>query len=322
MNVGVIGSGFIVPVFISETRRYKKDYHLRAIWGRHMDKLVKFANDFDYVTTDIDEMLNDKLIDVVYIALPNGLHYEYALSALKHNKHVILEKPFTVKYKEAKQLINLAKKKELIIFEAITTQHNPNYLKTKKLLDKIGDIKIVNANFSQYSRRYLRFKNKENVPVFDYKLAGGALLDLNVYNIRFVCGLFGKPKKVQYYPNIIRNVDTSGVLILDYGNFKVTSIAAKDSSSISSVTIEGDKGYIRCNTTASRCGNFTFKLNNEEPVDYGNEDSEFAGWKYELKEFRDIYRKKDMKKADELNAITLLEIDIIEKAIKSANLKY
>lgn len=321
MNVGVIGSGFIVPVFIEETKRYK-DYHLRGIWGRHIEKLAKFASEFEYVTTDLEELLSDDKIDVVYIALPNGLHFEYALNALKHNKHVILEKPFTVRLKEAKKLVKLAKEKDLIIFEAITTEYNPDFIKSKKLVSKLGDIKMIEANFSQYSRRYERFKNKENVPVFDYKLAGGALLDLNVYNIRYISSIFGKPKKVKYYPNIIKNVDTSGVLVLDYDSFKATSIAAKDSGSLSHVTIQGDKGYLKCNTTASRCGNFTLKLNNEDAVNYGIEDSEFGGWKHELKLFRDLYKKKDLKKAQEYNLLTLLEIDIIEKAIISANLKY
>lgn len=321
MNVGVIGSGFIVPVFIEESKRYK-DYHLRGIWGRHIEKLAKFASEFEYVTTDLEELLSDDKIDAVYIALPNGLHFEYALNALKHNKHVILEKPFTVRLKEAKKLVKLAKEKNLIIFEAITTEYNPDFIKSKKFVSKLGDIKMIEANFSQYSRRYERFKNKENVPVFDYKLAGGALLDLNVYNIRYISSIFGKPKKVKYYPNIIKNVDTSGVLVLDYGSFKATSIAAKDSGSLSHVTIQGDKGYLKCNTTASRCGNFTLKLNNEDAVNYGIEDSEFGGWKHELKLFRDLYKKKDLKKAQEYNLLTLLEIDIIEKAIISANLKY
>lgn len=321
MNVGVIGSGFIVPIFINESKRYK-EYHLRGIWGRHIEKISKFANEFEYCTTDIEELLSDEKIDVVYIALPNGLHYEFALNALKHGKHVILEKPFTVRLKQAKELVNLAKKKNLIIFEAITTEYNPDYIKAKKLISKLGNIKMIEANFSQYSRRYERFKNNENVPVFDYKLAGGALLDLNVYNIRFISSMFGKPRKVKYYPNIIKNVDTSGLLVLDYGTFKATSIAAKDSLSPCHITIEGDEGYLKCNTTASRCGNFTFELNNKDAVNFGFEDSEFGGWKHELKLFKDLYKKKDLKKAQEYNLLTLLEIDIIEKAIISANLKY
>ena len=65
-------------------------------------------------------------------------------------------------------------------------------------------------------------------PVFDKNQGGGVLGDLNIYNIHFVVGLFGAPKNSEYYPNIVREVDTSGILILEYDEFKVVCIAAKD----------------------------------------------------------------------------------------------
>ena len=77
------------------------------MWGKQFEK------EFDYYTTDLDKFLNDEKIDVVYIGLPNALHYEYAMKALKHGKHVILEKPFTVHYDESKKLIDYAKKHKL-----------------------------------------------------------------------------------------------------------------------------------------------------------------------------------------------------------------
>lgn len=321
MNIGIIGSGFIVPVFIETSKKFK-DYHLRAIWGRHEEKLLGFKDDFDYYTTDLEKMLSDKRVDVVYIALPNALHYEYAMKALKHGKHVMLEKPFTVHYDETKKLIDYARKHKLIIFEAIVTKHNPNYQKMIKLKDKLGDIKMVCANFSQYSRRYDRFKKGEITPVFNSKMAGGALLDLNVYNIHFVVGMFGRPKKVNYFPNVERGVDTSGVLILDYGKFKATLMAGKDCKADNYAIVQSDEGYLRCNTTASRCGNFTLKFNNKEAEEYGADDNEFGGWVFEMKEFAKIYKKKDLDKAYEYNQTTLDVAYVLDKAIKSGGLEY
>ncbi|MBO4919349.1 MAG: Gfo/Idh/MocA family oxidoreductase [Erysipelotrichaceae bacterium] len=322
INVGVVGSGFIVPVFIGCSKKIK-DYHLRAIWGRHEAKLQNFKEEFDYCTTDLEKILSDEKIDVIYIALPNALHYEYALKALKHGKHVILEKPFTVFYKDAKKLIDYAKKHGLIIFEAITTQHNPNYHKAKKLVKELGDIRIVMCNFSQYSRRYDRFKKGEILPVFDQKLAGGALLDLNVYNIHYVTGIFGMPKDVQYFANIERGVDTSGVLILDYGTFKATLIAAKDCKCECYGLIEGDNGYLRNNTTCSRCADFTLRLNSGKEQRFEQKDKdEFGSWSHELKEFARMYKNKDYTKAEEYNRQTLTVARVLDKAIVSADLKY
>jgi len=321
MNIGIIGSGFIVPVFCENASKYN-DYHLRGIWGRHIEKLELFKNQFEYITDDLEKLLNDKDIDVIYIALPNKLHYQYAKQVLNHNKHCIVEKPFTVYVDEAKELIDLAKSKNLIIYEAILTRHNPTYLKAKELINSLGDIKIIIANFSQYSRRYDRFKEGIILPVFDPKMAGGALLDLNVYNIHFVAGIFNKPQNIYYYPNIEKGVDTSGTLILDYGSFKASLTAAKDCKGDNFVLIEGDKGYLRCNTTASRCGKFTYQLNNQEPIYFGDEDAEFSAWKYELKDFIDLYNSKDLNKAYKLNQDTLEVQEILEKALKSAKLNY
>lgn len=72
----------------------------------------------------------------------------------------------------------------------------------KEHLDQLGDIKIVECNYSQYSSRYDAFKRGDIAPAFNPKMGGGALRDLNIYNIHFVVGLFGRPKTVQYLANV------------------------------------------------------------------------------------------------------------------------
>lgn len=70
------------------------------------------------------------------------------------------------------------------------------------------------------------------------------LRDLNIYNIHLLVGLFGNPNRVEYLPNVERGVDTSGILVLDYCNFKAAAIGAKDCSAEIRSTIQGDKGAI------------------------------------------------------------------------------
>lgn len=321
MNVGIIGSGFIVPVFMENAKK-DRHYHLRAIWGRHEEKLEKFKDDVDYCTMDLNVLLNDEKIDVIYVALPNGLHYEYAMKALKHGKHVIMEKPFTVHRSQAKKLIRYAEEKGLIIFEAILTRYEPNYQKMKERKDELGKIRMVSANFSQYSRRYDLFRKGVISPNLDHNLAGGALLDLNIYNIHYVTGMFGRPKKVAYYPNIQKGVDTSGVLILDYGSFKATLVASKDSNADYRVVIQGEEGYLRCDTSSSRCGDFVVKLNKKKERKYSGNNEEFGGWRYELKEFARLYREKDYAKAHEYNEATLLAMWVLDEAMKFAGMDY
>lgn len=320
MNIGVLGSGFIVDVFCKNAKDYK-DLNPYAIWGRHKEKIEKFI-DFKKYYTDVDEFLKDPNIDVVYVALPNSLHFEYAYKALKAHKHVLLEKPFCLSVKEARTLITYAKKHNLFLFETIMTLHSPNYIKLKTFVNKLGDIKIVDINFSQYSRRYDRFLKGETLPVFNYKLAGGALMDLGVYSIHFVCGLFGLPKKLMYYPNIVKNVDTSGVLVMDYGTFKANLVQAKDSGAPSYALVQGDKGYIKVNSTTSRCSSFDLVLNGEDTKSFEGEDSEFVGWRHLYEDIIKLYKKKDFKTCYKLLDSTLMVQKVLDDARKSAKLKY
>ena len=183
-------------------------------------------------------------VDTIYVGTPNHTHYDYAKKALLASKHVICEKPFTLHLEEFEELAKLAQEKELLLMEAITNQYLANFTAIKEALSDIGDIKIVNINYSQYSSRYDAFKRGEIAPAFNPEMGGGALRDLNIYNIHLLVGLFGKPNRVEYLPNVERGVDTSGILVLDYGHFKAVAIGAKDCSAEIRSTIQGDKGAI------------------------------------------------------------------------------
>lgn len=263
MKLGIIGAGMIVGDFLTITP-HLKDLELTAIYGRRNaeEKLNDLKNQYGIksIFYDYDEILNSE-IDTVYIALPNNLHFEFAKKALETNKNVIIEKPITSTYKEALILSKLAKEKNLFIFEAITNQYLPNYKKIQELIPSLGNIKIVQCNYSQYSSRYNSFKEGNVLPAFDPKFSGGALMDLNIYNIHYIVGLFGKPKNVEYYPNLERGIDTSGVLILDYETFKCVSIGAKDCKAPIANNIQGDKGCIYQDTPANVCERFELLMN-------------------------------------------------------------
>ena len=86
-------------------------------------------------------------------------------------------------------------------------------------------------------------------------------MDLAVYNISYIVGLFGEPQQVHYTANIERGIDTSGILTMDYRSFKAVSIAAKDCSAPPRYVIQGTRGYLLQKTTANFCGPLTLHLN-------------------------------------------------------------
>lgn len=216
-------------------------------------------------------------------------------------------------YEEAKKLAELARAKGLVLFEAITNQYNANYEKVRELLPGLGDVKIVQLNFSQYSSRYEAFKQGNIAPVFDAAKAGGALMDLNVYNIHFVVGLFGEPKAVHYYPNMEKGVDMSGILVMEYPTFQCVCVAAKDCGAPLSVNIEGDKGCMFSHSNSGRFEEFSYQENKQEPIHYelARRDSIFAE---ELTAFTEYYVNKNQAELDRRLEHSLRVMKVLDAA--------
>lgn len=314
MKLGIIGAGTIVTDFLTITPQIES-LELEAICGTAADQaaMERFQKQYGigHIYYNFDDLLKGES-DTIYIALPNHLHYRFAKQALMAKKNVIVEKPFTLKLEEAKELVNYSKENQCFLFEAITTLHLPNYKKIKELLPTLGDVKIVQCNYSQYSRRYDAFKNGKVLPAFDPACGGGALMDLNIYNIHYTVGLFGEPKHVNYYPNMERGVDTSGILVLDYDTFKCVCIAAKDCKAPISYNIQGDKACIHHSNPANVLSEFKV-LTNDGTV----EDINVNGYDHrmvdEFNTFIKIIENNDSEQCHALLDHTLKVSQVVEK---------
>lgn len=264
MKLAIIGTGKIINDALTAIKE-AGDIELAAIFARphSRDRGVELAGEHGIpaVFTNYDELLDQASIDTVYIGLVNSVHYEYARRAIEKGKHVILEKPFTGTLEEAEDLFRIADEKGCFIFEAITVLHSPAFERMREALPKLGVVRMMQANFSQYSSRYDRYLSGIADPSFDPACLGGALRDINVYNIHFAVGLFGAPRGVRYYPNIGHNgIDTSGVLVMEYDGFTAVCTAAKDSDSPSFVSVQGEKGFMRINDKPNSASDLTIVI--------------------------------------------------------------
>ena len=267
-------------------------------------------------------MLGDENVDIVYVASPNSLHYKQSKMALEHKKHVINEKPFTPTLKECNELFEIAKKNGVYIFEAITNVHLPNYQIIKENLSNCGNIKMVQCNFSQYSSKYQRYKDHIQTNAFDPNFNGGALMDINVYNLHFVTGLFGKPKDVHYFKNVGYNgIDTSGIVIMEYPNFIATCTGAKDCSSPYTVYLQGDQGTLIVSGASSGvCKDVFFDVPKKDQIGKKAVDTKEKisieqpnHMLYECKDFMDIILNKDDKAYTTYKEQTQMVVELLEK---------
>ncbi|UOE60254.1 Gfo/Idh/MocA family oxidoreductase [Priestia filamentosa] len=324
MNLGIVGAGKIVEDLLSFIHDIPT-ITLKAISSKpsHGVKLLSFQKKYGFTHTysDYGKMLENDDVDTIYIGLPNHLHYSYAKEALLSGKHVICEKPFTSTLQEFLELKEISQQKELVLVEAITNQYMKNYLSMKKYLPKLGDIKIVECNYSQYSSRYEAFKAGEIHPAFNPETSGGALMDINLYNIHLVVGFFGSPKKVKYWANIERDIDTSGILLMDYGDFKCVCIGSKDSTAPNAMNIQGNKGYIHMANSANNIKCFNYALNKQAPIQVDLSDHWHRMYD-EFVEFERIIKERDFEKVTNMLEHSEKVMNVLEKAKQSANLVF
>ncbi len=323
MKLGIVGAGLIVHTLLEFV--HEVDIELTAISATpgEIDKLnqLKTEHGFKYVYTDIDELLRNEEIDTVYLGVNNQLHYLFGRKVLEADKNLIMEKPFSSNYEQAKKLYDLAREKHLFIFEAISTIHNPNFKKIEELLPALGEVKIVTVNYTQYSSRYDAFKKGEILPAFDVNKSGGALMDLNIYNIHFIVRLFGPPKDVHYIANIEKGIDTSGILTMEYDDFKAVSIAAKDCGAPFTNCIQGNLGAIYTGSPLFTLTDFDYQANKQEPVHYDLTGNAHR-MKHEFLDFLEIYNNKDYEAAYGLLDHSMEVMKVITKARKDIGLVF
>ncbi|WP_203269424.1 Gfo/Idh/MocA family protein [Streptococcus uberis] len=316
MKLTVVGTGKIVeealPI-ITATNGIQVQALVSTPRSREKAETLAGQYQIQDLYTSLDQALANPDTDTVYVATPNHLHYEMSKAALLAGKHVICEKPFTLKEAQAQELAQLAKEKKLILLEAITNLYLENFAVLKEELTNLGDIKIVDCNYSQYSSRYDAFKDGVIAPAFDPEKGGGALRDLNIYNIHLVVALFGEPTSVDYLPNMERGVDTSGILILDYTDFKVVCIAAKDCSAEVRTTIQGNRGSLIVAGESNTLPQVQVTENGIEPRVINKNGSEHR-MAAEFRVFQAIIDERDFERAQEALDHSLKVMKVLDLA--------
>lgn len=179
---GIIGAGLIAHK-LADAVNINPDSTLVAVASKSAERAQAFAEQYNIEgTDDYAALLSRTDIDVVYIATTHNFHYENALLALQHKKHLLIEKPFTVNAAQARELIELAQRNGCFMMEAIWVRFLPSMIRLKQILKSgaIGDIRLFNISFGGIAQ-------EQYLPrLTDPLLAGGVTLDMGIYPITFV----------------------------------------------------------------------------------------------------------------------------------------
>jgi len=195
-----------------------------------------------------DELIDSDKIDAAVLTVPNEFHFDYSQKALSKGKHVFVEKPLTNKYKEAKELKNLADEKNLVLMVGHNYRKNGYVRAIKKSIDsgKIG--KVVAGEFNMGHGGGLKF-GPEKWRYHIEKCPGGPLNMLGTHLIDATNFLFGEPMKVYgTVKNQFANTTTEDMSLiqLEYENGVVVNITnLYNSVSTEFINIYGTNGAIR-----------------------------------------------------------------------------
>lgn len=247
---GVLGTAYIFERDTAEGMKEAENCELYAIAGRNMKKAGAFKEKYGFQQAygTYDELLADPQVEAVYIPLPNTMHYEWTMKALKAKKHVLCEKPLAPTAREAEELFRTAENEGVFLMEAFAYQHSPYIAEIQKELEKgtIGDIRYMEAALitSDYEEGNIRMRRET---------LGGSVYDLGVYcNSLILRMLQREPEKLQAVSMFSREkVDMYTTVFMEYENGIRASfncgmvLATEKNSSLDRFEIHGTKGSIR-----------------------------------------------------------------------------
>lgn len=245
LRYAVIGTGGMANLFAATA---VPQLHLSAVYSRKYETGKEFSKHFGGtidVFTDINSLALSDVADAVYIATPNSLHYHQSRLFLENGKHVLCEKPVSVKPTELYELQRISEEKGLVFLEAMMLMHQPERSILKQAIAEIGHVREAHLRISQLSSRYPALLSGTIPIIFDPEFAGGALMDLGVYCANAAVDLFGLPISICARSILLKcGVDASGAAILDYDDKLVTLEYSKTGQGIACSEIIGDAGTV------------------------------------------------------------------------------
>ncbi len=319
MNVGIIGAGGIARN-MAETLNGMETARAYAIGSRDLEKARTFAQEFgmEKAYGSYEELVSDPDIELIYVASPHSHHREHMLLALEHGKNVLCEKAFTMNEAQAEEVIALARKKNLLLAEAIWTR----YLPMRKFLDDIlasgviGEVRSLTANLGYVIDTVPRMR--------DPLLAGGALLDVGVYTINFMSMVLGNDF-ISFETAMIpieTGVDGQSTTVFTYrGNVMASLHCSQHALTDRRGMIFGTKGFIEVtninNPEAIRVYDLDYQLIQEIM-----QPKQITGFEYQVQACIDAIREGSMECPQMPHAETLRIMSIMDSIRSRWGMRY
>lgn len=267
---GILGTANIARWATIPGIKLAENAELYAIAGRSLEKAKSFADEYGFQKFygSYDELLKDNEVQAVYIPLPNHLHKEWVIKALKAKKHVLCEKPLALNTAEACEMFSVAKENGLHLMEAYAYLHSPYIQSLKDDIKNgiIGDVDFIDTAF--VTQGY-----KEDFRLYK-EFGGGAFYDLGCYCTTMILSLIdSEVESVKACAEFSdRGVDnlTTGFVRFKNGaraSFNTGMIFGNSSNSrFDRLYIHGTKGSIRSDVEYNQAGSLSYEIFTQDGV--------------------------------------------------------
>lgn len=234
MKVAVLGTGF---------GSYHANIYSKLlpsadiiVWGRNKEKLQNLKDSLGVnITTSFDDIWNDKSIELVDICLPNHLHKEIAIKALKSGKNVFIETPIAETQEEADSILLAAKEsgKKAFVDLFMRFEHAYRFLTEQKQKGELGNLKAF-------------YVQRDTPPWWGNLDLTQIALQLMIHDVDFICSLFGEPKEI-----------------------KTSSVSVRENESILSALMQFENAYASIKSSSAMPGAHPFTIGYEAIFEKG-----------------------------------------------------
>ncbi len=265
---GVLGTAKIANGCTIPGMQEAKNCELYAIAGRNEEKAVSFKEKFGFekAYTGYEKLIEDPEVQAVYIPLPNNLHKEWVIKALRAGKHVLCEKPLALNADDEREMFEEARANGVLLMEAFAYLHSPYIAALKEDVKSsvIGDIDYIETAF--VTDGYV-----DDIRIYK-EMGGGAMYDLGCYCSSMILSLVDS--EVDYimgnaeFNEFGADVFTAALIRFKNGiraAFNVGMVFKPDSDSRRDrLYIHGSKGYIKSEVEYNQAGTLKYTVVSEE----------------------------------------------------------
>jgi predicted dehydrogenase len=239
---GLIGAGWIATTAITPAMHAAENSVIQGVASRDPER-SKALNPIT-VHDSYEALINDPLIDAVYISLPNHLHCEWTVKALKAGKHVLCEKPFAMNVAEVELMIQTAKECDRLLVEAVWARWHPRMVRAVELVKsgEIGQVVSIDASFTFPASIEGNYR-------LSPEMGGGALLDIGVYPLHAIAAIVGDSAQIEIEKCNV-NLGPTGIDLTTKWQIRInnlitaTGLASFEMPENQSLVIKGEKQTI------------------------------------------------------------------------------